>query len=222
MSNQNKSCLDLVPIFASLTEEEKKEVAYISSTNKYEKGQTIYNQGSQSKDLYIIHKGKVKISRLTKDGKEQVLRTLNPGSFMGELSLFLEDTHNDSATVLENTQICFLDGERFKELLVEMPSIALKLLKEISKRLNETEDTVESIGVLDVETRLIKKILELAEDKNSLKLPYSKRDFASLLGMSSETLSRKLTHLQDLKLIDLEGQRIIYIKNRKALEALMM
>lgn len=214
----HKSCIDLVPIFDNLNLDEKKEVAYISNSKHYEKGETIYNQGDISKDLYIVHKGKVKISRFTKDGKEQVLRTLEPGSFMGELSLFLENEHRDFATVLEDTEICHLDGNRFKELLTEVPSISLKLLKEMSHRLDDTEDTVESIGVLSVEARIIQKLFELSQDKDHFTLPYSKRDMASLLGMSSESLSRKLRELEAEKLIALKGQRDITLLDRDALE----
>lgn len=214
----HKSCIDLVPIFDKLNEDEKKEIAYISNSKRYDKGETIYNQGDVSQDLYIVHKGKVKISRFSKEGKEQVLRTLEPGSFMGELSLFLEDEHADFATVLEETEICHLDGSQFKALLMSMPSISLKLLKEISKRLEDTEDTLESIGVLSVEARIIQKLLELSHKQDHFELPYSKKDMASLLGMSSETLSRKLRELESLNLIQLEGQRKVFILNRKDLE----
>lgn len=218
---KHKSCIDLVPIFNSLNDEERKEIAFISNTKRFDKGETIYNQGSLSKDLYIIHKGKVKISRFTNDGNEQVLRTLEPGSFMGELSLFLENEHTDSATVLENTEICLLNGDRFKELLNEIPDISVKLLAEMSKRLNETENTVESIGSMDITTRLAHKLLELSDNKKNFTLPYSKRDMASLLGMSSESLSRKLREFESLDYISLKGQREITIIDHSKLEDLI-
>ena len=221
MSKNHLSCIDIVPMFNSLTYDEKKEIAYISKSMNYSRGESIYNQGSRSNDLYIVHKGKVKISRVNKDGKEQVIRTLEPGTFMGELSLFSENMHSDSATVTENTEICQLNGDAFKKLLSEIPSISLKLLEAMSKRLDETEDTVESIGTLDVEARIASKILELSNNMNQFKLPYAKKDMASLLGMSSETLSRKLREFEELGYIGLKGQREITILNKKELEALI-
>lgn len=217
----HKSCIDLVPIFDNLTYDEKKEIAYISNSKLYQKGETIFNQGDTSKDLYIVHKGQVKISRYTKDGKEQVLRTLEPGSFTGELSLFLEDEHSNFAMVTEDTEICHLDGDKFKELLGEMPSISLKLLTEMSKRLDDTEGTVESIGAMSVEARIVNKLFELAQGEATFSLPYSKRDMASLLGMSSESLSRKLRELETQGLIGLKGQRGITLIDKEALEELM-
>lgn len=217
----SKSCIDLVPMFNSLSNDEKKEIAIISDHHNFKKGETIYNQGSKGKDLYIIHTGEVKISRLTKDGKEQVIRTLNPGDFMGELSLFLENTHTDFASVLKDAQICILDGDKFKDLLTQIPTISVKLLTEVSMRLSQMENTVESMGVLSVEARLAKKLLELASDNKEFTLPYSKKDMASLLGMSSETLSRKLREFEELEYISLKGQRNVTILDKDALELLV-
>ncbi len=221
LNENHLSCIDLVPMFKNLSYDEKKEIAFISKSKHYQKGETIYNQGSFSNDLYIVHKGQVKISRVNRDGKEQVIRTLEPGTFMGELSIFLEDVHSDSATVLEDCEICQLNGAAFKGLLSEIPSISLKLLKEMSKRLDETEDTVESIGTLDVEGRLAQKLLDLAQDQKQFTLPYAKKDMASLLGMSNETLSRKLREFEDLGYINLKGQRHISIVDKEKLEALI-
>ncbi|NLW14847.1 MAG: Crp/Fnr family transcriptional regulator [Erysipelothrix sp.] len=217
----SKSCIDLVPMFNSLSNDEKKEIAIISDHHNFKKGETIYNQGSKGKDLYIVHTGEVKISRLTKDGKEQVIRTLNPGDFMGELSLFLENTHTDFASVLKDAQICILDGDKFKDLLTQIPTISVKLLTEVSMRLSQMENTVESMGVLSVEARLAKKLLELASDNKEFTLPYSKKDMASLLGMSSETLSRKLREFEELEYISLKGQRNVTILDKDALELLV-
>lgn len=208
-------------MFQNLTYDEKKEIAFISNSKNYEKGENVYLQGEQSKDLYIIHKGQIKISRLNKDGKEQVIRILEPGSFMGELSIFNEDVHSDSAVVLENTEICQLNGDAFKSLLTEIPTISLKLLSEMSKRLDETEDVVESIGTMDVTARVASQLLAYSKGKDTFTLPLSKKDLASHLGMSYETLSRKLRDFESMAYLEMSGQRDFILKNRKELEALL-
>ena len=77
------------------------EVARITTDRTYEKGEMIYMAGDEVKKLYVIHKGKVKISRLSDTGKEQVIRVLGPGQFMGELSLFSPHPLTDNAEALE-------------------------------------------------------------------------------------------------------------------------
>ena len=221
MGNIRFSCLDVVPIFQNLSELEKLEISKIANHKHFEKGEIIYHQGSSTQDLYIVHTGNVKVSRISRDGKEQFIRNIPAGDFTGELALILGDIHQDFATVTEPTQICMLDGASFKELLERYPDISLKLLKEMSVRLKESEDTIEELGILDVESRIIKKLLELSAQTNTINLPYSKRDLASLLGITSETLSRKLTQLQTLGYIKMEGHRYIYLLEKKKLETLV-
>lgn len=91
----------------------------------------------------------------------------------------------------------------------------------MSQRLDDTENTVESMGVMSVEARIVNKLFELAKGQSKFELPYSKRDMASLLGMSSETLSRKLRELESDQLIGLKGQRGIELLDLDALESLM-
>ena len=88
----------------------------------------------------------------------------------------------------------------------------------LSQRLNQAETLIENINLYTVEQRIAHQLLHLSEGKRSIHLKMSKGDLASQMGMSQETLSRKLSAFQDLGWIDLEGQRIIHIKNRLALE----
>ncbi len=75
----------------------------------------VYMAGDRREKLFVIHKGKVKISRISPTGKEQVIRILGPGDFMGELSLFVHGPLNDNAEVLEDTTVCVIDGEKLKK-----------------------------------------------------------------------------------------------------------
>ena len=94
------SCIDIVPIFHSLTEEEKLEIATITTDKTFEKAEMIYSAGDQVEKLFVIHTGHVKISRVSPTGKEQVIRILGPGEFMGELALFSTVEITDNAEAL--------------------------------------------------------------------------------------------------------------------------
>ena len=87
-SERGQNCIEMVPIFSNLTEEEMLEIAMITMEKTVEKGEAIYSTGDITDSLYVIHKGKVKIVRLSEAGKEQVLRVLGPGQFIGELAIF--------------------------------------------------------------------------------------------------------------------------------------
>lgn len=214
---EGKTCIQLVPIFNNLNFDEMMEVARITSERTYEKGQMIYMAGDKGEKLYVIHEGKVKISRLSESGKEQVIRILEPGDFMGELALFSSYPLTDNAETLERTTVCIIDGLAIKDLMSKYPTIALKVLEELSQRLEKTENLIENISLYGVEQRLVDTLLELANSKGEIVLKMSRKDLASHLGMSRETLSRKLSAFQDMGLIELIGHKKIVILNKEAL-----
>ena len=215
---ESDNCIQWVPIFSNLSEEEMLEVAYITHEARFDKGSFVYMADDPGGKLFVLHKGKVKISRIGQNGKEQVLRIVEPGEFMGELNLFRTNKIVDNAEVLEPTVMCLIEAEPLKALMAKYPSIAFKVMEVLSQRLNQAETLIENINLYTVEQRIAHQLLHLSEGKRSIHLKMSKGDLASQMGMSQETLSRKLSAFQDLGWIDLEGQRIIHIKNRLALE----
>lgn len=216
--DRDSNCVSLVPMFHNLTADEKWEVAQITRALTVSKGEGIYAMGDQVDSLYVIHSGLVKIYRLSDTGKEQVLRVLRPGNFFGELALFSKSPMTDFAESLEECTMCVIDGSALKGLMVKYPEISLKVLEELSRRLVRTEQLLEDISLHSVERRLAQALLDLSGEGREIELEMSKRDLASQIGMTSETLSRKLTSFQEQGLIEQVGQRKIIIKDRAGLE----
>ncbi len=214
----NKTCIQMVPIFSTLNYDEMMEVASITISKTYKKGEMVYLAGEKKKKLYVIHKGKVKLTRISASGKEQILTILGPGDFMGELSLFNDEPITNNAQALEDTTVCIIDGDILKEIMAKYPTIAFKVLEELSTRLKRAENLIENLGVNDVETRIVQTLLDLADEDGKIKLDISKRDLASYMGMSQETLSRKLSYFQDKGLIKQIGHRRIEILDREGLK----
>lgn len=219
--HKSSNCIESVPIFSSVTEEEMLKIAAITTDRTYQKGEMVYLEGDEGGKLYVIHKGGVKVTRLGTSGKEQVIRVLGPGSFMGELSLLNPVPMSDNAEALEATTMCMIDGSKLKKLMLENPSIALKIIEELSRRLGSVEELIEDINLLSVEQRLAQALLKLAGEGDEIVLGMRKSDLASQIGMSQETLSRKLSSFQEQGLIELEGQRGIRILDRKGLENIL-
>jgi CRP/FNR family transcriptional regulator len=196
-----KTCIERVTIFNSLDPKEMMEIARITINKDYKRGETIYLAGDKGERLYIIHHGKVKISRISESGKEQIIRILGEGDFMGELALFIHSPLNSTAEALEPTNVCVIDGSKLNHIISNNPSISVKIIEELSKRLQNAENLIESIGLHDVEQRVADTLLNLANDKNEIELSISKKDLAAHIGISQETLSRKLTTFQEMGLI---------------------
>lgn len=213
-----KICIERVPIFSNLDALEMEEVASIISHKEYKKGEMIYLAGEKSTSLYVVNVGKVKITRISISGKEQVIRILEAGDFMGELSIFKTFPLMDNAQALEDTKVCIINEKDLKDILKKYPLISFKIMEELSQRLEKAESLIENINLSSVEKRLADILLQLRDENGQINLKTSKKDLASQIGMTSETLSRKLSAFQELGIIELIGQRKINILKLSALE----
>lgn len=222
LAKGHSNCIETVPIFNSLTQEEMLEIASITKAQSFGKGEMVYSVGDQGGKLYVLHTGRVKISRLSANGKEQVIRVIGPGQFMGELSLFNSLPMTDNGEVLENSTMCIIEGKKLKELIKKYPTIAFKVMEELSQRLEKAENLIEGINLNTVEQRLAQALLAISAGKEEILLNMTKGDFASQIGMSQETLSRKLSAFQEEGLIELRGHRKITIINRGRLEEIVL
>ena len=215
------NCIEIVPIFSNLTQEEMLEIASITKAQTFEKGDMIYMAGDKGGKLYVVHSGRVKISRLNANGKEQVIRVIGSGEFTGELSLLSSMPMTDNGEALETSTMCIIEGEKLKELMKKYPSIAFKVMEELSERLEKAENLIEAINLNTVEQRLAEALINLSAGKKEVLLNMTKGDFASQIGMSQETLSRKLAAFQEEGLIELKGHRKIIILNKDGLEEII-
>ncbi|HHZ02554.1 MAG TPA: Crp/Fnr family transcriptional regulator [Tissierellia bacterium] len=228
-SSHDHYCIDNVPIFVDLPFEIKESIMAASSHKKYGKGEIIFSPGDYFDYLFVVNKGRVKISKISAMGKEQILRILEPGEFMGELSLFNNTLLTNSAEAMEDTEICIIKSQRIRELIMEKPEIALKFLQKYAERIEQSEELIEQIGLMDVEQRIASYLISMVEKKNiksrnneyEINLSVSKGVLASMIGTTQETLSRKLSLLQDNGLIKLIGHRKIIITDMDGLENIL-
>ena len=214
-----KLCISIVPIFNHLNASEMQEIVKQTKSVSHRRGHTIYRASEPSDGLYIVHKGRVKIYRLSDNGKEQLVRILEPGDFTGELSLFTASIHDAYAEALEPVELCIMGRENFQQFLLKYPAIALKVLSEFSTRLAKTEQQAARIAMESTETRVAMYLADQVEEQQhgNITLPMSRKDLASHLGTTPETVSRKLTDFENAGWIKQRGQRDIVIIDLDAL-----
>lgn len=194
------SCITVVPIFNHLEPEQMAEVMGVIQSASFKKGEILYREGGSSDSLYIVNRGSVKIYRLSESGKEQLIRILNPGDFTGELALFREAHNEGYAEAMSESDVCMIKRDDFNALLQKYPTIALKVLSEFANRLGALETQTTRFATEKVETRLAMFLAECQEKAHgspNIELPMSKKNLASYLGTTPETLSRKLTDFEE-------------------------
>lgn len=222
--NAVEPCPRKVLIFKSLSDEEILKIASMSKHKQFKKGQPLIHEGEKSDTLFIINKGQVKLSKLTPQGKEQILHILTNGECFCELNIFnCDEKSNFSAYAMEDTKICMLKKNDMDSIIERNPGIALKLLKTVTKRLAHTENLAHNLATNDPEFRIAYIILEFCEkygkdtDKGIIiNLPLTREEIASYIGVTRETISRKFSKFEDLGFITSIGNKQLIIKNKLA------
>lgn len=217
-------CVARVPLFAGLGRADQRDIARLARPTRLGRGESAYPVGTAPAQLMVVHTGSLKISRVDAEGREQILRVLRPGDFFGESALLTGRRPDHSATALETGSMCVFRHADLGRLFRAHPSIGLAMLEAVSRRLAETEDRLVAVISGDVSSRLADYLLSLPARQErgglTVELPMAKKDIASLVDTTPESLSRQLRRLADSGVIATEGLRRIRIRDIDALMAL--
>ncbi len=209
------TCVSKVPLFTELSAQEQWEVASYARPIRRTAGEAVQIPGTSSPRLLVVHKGRVKVSRVLSSGKEQVLRTLGPGDFHGEIAFITGDPVENVATAMSKVEICSFDHADLAELIREYPAIGQGMLSTVAHRLQDAERSLTSVTGADVESRLAGYLLDAParriDGEMVVKLPVPKKTLASLLGTSPETLSRRFASLTDAGVLRVRGPHITIV-----------
>lgn len=214
-------CVARVPLFAPLSHEDQLDVASVARPVTVQRGEQIYAPGSREAQLMVVHTGRVKISRVSVEGNEQIVRVLGPGDFVGESAFVTGARPDHFASALEDGSMCVFRHEDLGRLVQEHPGVGMRMLQAVSRRLEETEQRLAAAVSGDVSTRLADYLLGLpAEHRDGatvVTLPLAKKDVASLLDTTPESLSRQLRRLTDAGVIEQRSRRQIVLTDVDAL-----
>jgi len=211
-----------IPLFQGLQRKQYDDLAMIAVDQVITRGKMIFSQGDEAAGFYVVISGRVKVFKLSPEGKEQILLILGTGEPIGEAAVFAGEKFPAYAEALEESRILFFPRAAFVDLIGKNPAVALNMLAILSRRLRRLAGLVEDLSLKEVPGRLAAYILLLSEQRKGaaeFDLDVSKNQLASLLGTIPETLSRILARMEKERLIKSEGKRITLL-NRKGLEEL--
>jgi len=212
---KNIELLKTVSLFWDL---DKTELGYISDkmvSKKFESGNLIFLEESEGKNLFFVVEGSVKVTRLSKDGREVILAMLNAGDFFGEMSLLDGEARSANVIALEKTEVLSLNRDDFLVVLHDYPKIAIQLLKEMTSRLRKSDRQIVSLSLSDAEKRIALCIVRFADEQGFIKngqvtipkIPIQ-QDIANMAGTSRETVSRAMSLLTEEKYIERNGKEL--------------
>ena len=212
-----------IPLFQGLDRKHYDQLAMVVTDQVFQKGESIFDEEDEGTGFYVVISGRVKVFKLSPEGKEQILHIFGPGEPFGEVAVFTGKRFPATAEALEETRAFFFARKEFMDLIQRDPSLALNMLAVLSQRLRRFSGLIESLSLKEVPGRLAAYFLYLQEGKKGgadLILEISKNQLASLLGTIPETLSRILARMNREGFIDSIGPRQVRILNGKGLEEL--
>ncbi len=220
-----KRILDIIsgiPLFRGLPDKQLKEIEQITVDRNFNKGEIIFSEGDDGNGFYVVAEGKVKIFKLSMEGKEKILHIYGPGDPFGEAPVFSGQKFPANAQAILKSYLLFFPRTAFVALITKNPSLALNMLAVLSMRLREFTIQIESLSLKEVPGRLAAYLIYLSGEQgkeDSVMLNISKGQLASLLGTIPETLSRIFARMSSQHLIEVKDRNIRFL-DRSGLEEL--
>lgn len=201
--------LKKIPLFAGLGEDDLRILEAIGRVREYPRGDLLFSEGERATGFYVVLDGKVKIYKLSTEGKERILHVVAAGGTFAEAAIFGDGLYPAYAETLQKARLLFLPRDSFLELLKGNGRIAVNMIAGLSRFLRQFAQQIEELTFKDVPSRLARYLLDLSGGNNgSVELPISKSQLASNLGTVSETLSRTLRKLSDEEIIRVNGKSV--------------
>ena len=200
MSHSAIDCISRLELFSQLPSDLKESLVNISTHRKlYPKGSFIDQPGADQLAMYVIDQGLAKVYTTSIDGKDKILYLLKSGEIAGQKNLFRQDKINSYIQAVEDTWVCSIKYHDFQQLLEQSQSLSLAMLNNFGSQLTEIEQNSARRDLLDAKERLLAYLTDIAAEKgtNQFHLPLKKKELASLLGVTAETLSRQFKSLAD-------------------------
>ncbi|MEO9479533.1 MAG: Crp/Fnr family transcriptional regulator [Maribacter dokdonensis] len=197
----------------ALSKEELKKVSNAKISKKIKKGDALFSEGQKLDGVYCVRNGVSKLSKLSSNGKEQIVKLTNRGEIMGQRSVIAEDYTNLSATAINDMEVCFIPKEIITTTLNTNPYFSLEVLRHMAHDLKEADDVIVNMSQKTVKQRLAEALLYLrqnyGEDESGfLLLTLNRDDYANIVGAATESLIRMLSDFKKKGLIKTEGKKI--------------
>jgi len=196
-----------IQFFSQLNDEELLMIQNIIVEKRYKKGSIIFMEGEKGEATYFIKSGKVKIYKTSKDGRELILSIYGPGSVFAEVTIFNDIEYPATAEVVEDAVLGIIGNSELEKLIRNNSSLAISLLKVLSKRLYNAQLKLKQTALSDTYSRTAETLLRLYEAGGAIEL--SRQELANMIGTARETVSRILSQFNKDGAIKVSGRKIL-------------
>ena len=206
----------IVREFSSLNTLKKDELLRMASCKTsftIKKGDPIFEEGESVNGIYCIKEGVCKLSKLSANGKDQIVKLVKPGELLGQRSMISDEPANLSAVALEEMEVCFIPRNDVLHFFNNNNQFSMNVMKTICGDLKDSDDHMVSMAQKTVKERLAETLLYLEDtfgtnEDGSLRIQLSREELAGMIGTATESCIRLLSEFNKSGLIELNGKRI--------------
>ncbi|QYS89213.1 Crp/Fnr family transcriptional regulator [Flavobacterium columnare] len=205
----------------ALTKDELLRMAECKTSYTIKKGESIFEEGDMTNGIFCIKDGVCKMTKLSTNGKDQIVKLVKSGELLGQRSMISEEPANLSAVALEDMEVCFVPKSEILKFFNQNNQFSMNIMKTICSDLKEADDHMVSMAQKSVKERLAETLIYLEEtfgnnEDGSLRIQLSREELAGIIGTATESCIRLLSELNKQELISISGKKIA-IKNKNQL-----
>lgn len=209
----------------ALNKDELLKIADCKTSYTVKKGETVFDEGDALNGIYCIKDGICKLSKLSDNGKDQIVKLVKKGELLGQRSLISEESTNLSAVAVEDMQVCFIPKQEILQFFNENNQFSLNMMKSVCGDLKDADDNMVNLAQKTVKQRLAETLLKLESDfgiheDGSLKIQLSREEIAGMIGTATESCIRLLSEFNKEGWISLQGKKIT-LSNKRELQRLI-
>jgi CRP-like cAMP-binding protein len=198
----------------ALNKDELLKIAECKTSYTIKKGDPIFEEGDSVNGIFCITSGVCKLSKLSPNGKDQIIKLVKPGELLGQRSMISDEPANLSAVALEDMEVCFIPRSEVINMFDKNNQFSMNMMKTICGDLKEASEHMISISQKTVKERLAETLVYLAEsfgknEDGSLRIQLSREELAGMIGTATESCIRLLSDFNKIGLIELVGKKIV-------------
>ncbi len=208
----------------ALTKNELIRITGCKTSKTVKKGEVLFDEGEYINGVFCIKDGVCKVSKMSDNGRDQIIHLIQKGDILGERSLINNEASNLKAIAVNDMEVCFIPKDEIIRDLENNPNFSLDLLRKMANSLKKADDVIVDMAQKTVKQRLAATLLFLEakfekNDNGSIKVNLSREDIANIIGTATESAIRLLSEFKKKKMIDLKGKEV-FILDVKALKDL--
>jgi len=206
-----------------MSKDELKKVSDSKTYKRIKKGESLFEEGEKLDGIYCVRDGVSKLSKLSSNGKDQIVKLATKGEVIGQRSVIAEEHANLTATAINDMEVCFIPKETISHSLHTNPNFTVEVLRHMAHDLKEADDVIVNMSQKTVKQRIAEAFLYLKnnfgeDEEGFLTLTLSREDISNVVGTATESCIRIISEFKKKGYLKTSGKKIGIVNERQLLD----